>query len=39
MSPPTMLKTMGKATTKKPTRAPPPLLTLEQVLAIQAQML
>jgi hypothetical protein len=33
-----MLKTMGKATTKKPTHRPP-LLTLEQVLAMQVQML
>jgi hypothetical protein len=39
VSPPLMLKIMGRATTKKPTRRHPPSLTLEQVLAMQAQML
>jgi hypothetical protein len=39
VSPPTMLKTMWRATTKKPIHRHPPPLTLEQVLAMQAHML
>jgi hypothetical protein len=39
VSPPTMLKTMGEINNQEANPPPPPPLTLEQVLAMQAQML
>jgi hypothetical protein len=39
MSSPTMLKTMGESNNQEANLPPPPQLTLEQVLAMQAQML
>jgi hypothetical protein len=39
VSSPTMLKTMGESNNQEANLPPPPQLTLEQVLAMQAQML